>query len=193
MDGIPLHPADQPEILVLNKPRGYITTMSDELKRPTVMDLVPEKYRRRGVRPVGRLDRDSEGLLLLTNDGELAHRLTGPRFHVPKEYRLEIDRPLAPGDETRIREGVYLPQLGIKTRPARVHCDPDNRQRVTIVLSEGKKRQLRYTLGNLGYKVRGLERTAYGPLTIRRVKKGSLRPLSMKEIRELRKMVGLDD
>ncbi|MBN2077656.1 MAG: rRNA pseudouridine synthase [Spirochaetes bacterium] len=141
---------------------------------------------------MGRLDLNSEGLLLLTNDGELAHRLTKPRFHVPKEYLLEIDRPLAPEDESRIREGVYLHQLGIKTRSARVHCNDDTRQRVTIILSEGKKRQVRYTLGNLGYKVRRLERTAYGPLTLRRLRRGTCRPLTQSEIRDLKRLVGLE-
>lgn len=192
IDGTPLSPPKQSDFLILNKPRGYITTLSDERQRPTVMDLVPEKYRRRGVRPVGRLDLNSEGLLLLTNDGELAHRLTKPRFHVPKEYLLEIDRPLAPEDESRIREGVYLHQLGIKTRSARVHCNDDTRQRVTIILSEGKKRQVRYTLGNLGYKVRSLERTAYGPLTLRRLRRGTCRPLTRSEIRDLKRLVGLE-
>ena len=154
------------------------------------MDLVPEKYRRRGVNPVGRLDRDSEGLLLFTNDGELAHRLTKPRFRVPKEYLLEIDRPLAPEDEIKIRGGVYLHQLAVKTRPAQVRCDNDARHRVLITISEGKKRQLRYTLENLGYRVRSLQRKSYGPLALGRLRKGACRPLTQTEVRALRKMAG---
>jgi len=88
-----VEPLDKVYYLMLNKPRGYITTLSDEKGRPTVMSLIPERFIRAGVVPVGRLDRDSEGLLLFTNDGDLSHLLTSPSFKVKKEYLVELDRP----------------------------------------------------------------------------------------------------
>jgi 23S rRNA pseudouridine2605 synthase len=155
------------------------------------MDLIPEKYRRRGVYPVGRLDRDTSGLLLLTNDGDLAYRLMKPAFHVRKEYLVEIDRPLADADRLMIIKGVYIPQLNIKTGPAHVDCIDASRRRVRVVITEGKNRQIRYTFLNLNYKIKSLERTAYGPLTMKHLKKGTLRELTEGELRMLRKMTGL--
>ncbi len=190
-DGTPLKRLEKTDYIILNKPRGYVTTILDEKHRLTVMDLIPEKYRRRGVHPVGRLDRDSEGLLIFTNDGELAYRLTKPRFHIQKEYVLEIDRPLEPEDESKIRGGVYLHQINVKTMPARVVCDDDARRRVRIIITEGKKRQLRYTLAKFGYKVKRLERTAYGPLTLHALRRGTYRVLTRTEIRDLKALAGL--
>lgn len=177
--------------LLMNKPRGYITTVSDDRDRPTVMDLVPEKYRRAGVYPVGRLDRDTSGLLLFTNDGDLSYRLTRPAFHVPKEYLVDINRPLDETDRSAMARGLYIPQLGLKTRPALVECVDDSRRRVRVVITEGKNRQIRHSFMNLGYRISSLERTAYGSLRINRLNKGTFRPLTDAEQRELKKMAGL--
>jgi 23S rRNA pseudouridine2605 synthase len=191
MDGRPIALLERHSYLIMNKPRGYITTLSDEKNRPTVMDLVPEKYRKSGIYPVGRLDRETSGLLLLTNDGDLAYRLTRPDFHIPKEYMAEIDRPLEETDRLKICKGVYIPQLEIKTRQAQVECADEYRLRIRIILTEGKNRQIRYTLSNLGYKIRSLERTAYGTIRMNRLRKGSCRVLTVPELQALKKMTGL--
>ncbi|MBN2158860.1 MAG: rRNA pseudouridine synthase [Spirochaetes bacterium] len=191
LDGSPVSERARHRYLLLNKPRGYITSASDERGRPTVMDLVPEKFRRAGVYPVGRLDRDTAGLLLLTNDGDLAYRLTRPAFHVPKEYLVDIDRPLDDADRSSIAKGLYIPQLGLKTRPAVVECVDEIRRRVRVVITEGKNRQIRHSFMNLGYRIRSLERTAYGTLTIKRLKRGATRPLTDREMKALKKIAGL--
>ena len=103
MDGRPITPLRNAVYLMLNKPRGYITTARDQRGRPTVMDLIPEQYRMFAIYPVGRLDRDTEGLLLLTNDGDLAFRLTRPEYHIPRVYRVELDRPIAIGRSNSTR------------------------------------------------------------------------------------------
>ena len=191
LDGRPVVQLERRLYIILNKPRGYITTVHDDKNRLTVMDLIPEKYRRRGVYPVGRLDSDTSGLLLLTNDGDLAYRLMKPAFHIQKEYVVEIDRPLADADRLMIIKGVYIHQLNIKTRPAQVDCIDKSCRRVRVVISEGKNRQIRYTFLNLSYKIKSLERTAYGTLTVKRLKKGTFRELTESELRTLRRMTGL--
>jgi 23S rRNA pseudouridine2605 synthase len=177
--------------LMLHKPRGYVTTVHDEKNRPTVMDLIPEKYRLLGIYPVGRLDKDTEGLLLFTNDGDLAYRLTKPGFDIPKEYVVEIDRPLAGVDRDKIVNGMFIHQLRIKTKPAKVICIDDSCRLLGVTLREGKNRQIRYTFMNLGYKVKRLERRSYGTLTLRNIRKGSSRILTTYEVRSLKKMAGL--
>ena len=190
-DGKPVGLREERLYLMMNKPRGYITTMSDEKDRLTVMDLVPEKYRRAGVYPVGRLDRDTEGLLLLTNDGDLAYRLTTPRFHVTKEYRVELDRPLEEDDRSRISRGIYIHQLDLKTRSSRVECTDETRRHVRMVIAEGKNRQIRYTFTNCGYTVKKLERIGYGGLSLKRLRRGTLRVLTATEVGDLKKAAGL--
>jgi 23S rRNA pseudouridine2605 synthase len=192
LDGRPVARNQRSLYIMLNKPIGYVTTLHDERNRLTVMDLIPEKYRRLGVYPVGRLDRNTSGLLLLTNDGDLAYRLMRPAFHVQKEYLVEIDRPLADEDRAMIIKGIYLHQLNIKTGPARVDCVDASRRRVRVIIIEGKNRQIRYTFLNLKYKIKSLERTAYGTLTMKHLKKGAIRELAETELKTLRTMTGLD-
>lgn len=175
--------------LMLNKPKGYITTLHDEKSRPTVMDLIPERYKAQGVYPVGRLDKDSTGLLLFTNDGELAFRLTRPGYEIPKSYEVEIDRPLSDADRDRIAGGMYIGQLRIKTRPARVVLIDDSRRLVGMTIREGKNRQIRYTFANLGYKVKRLNRSSFGALTLKSIRKGESRVLTKREVEALKKTV----
>lgn len=189
LDSKPLVPISHKYYLILNKPKGYITTTDDVHGRPTVMDLVPQKYKRQGVLPVGRLDKDTEGLLLLTNDGDLAHKLNHPNYKVTKEYYVEIERPLEDSDIKKIEDGIYLFQLGLKTRPAAVQFADNTRLHILITVQEGKKRQIRYTFKNLGYKVIKLKRTAYGPLKLGSVNRGSIRVLKSVETRMLKSMV----
>jgi 23S rRNA pseudouridine2605 synthase len=191
MDGRPINRQTRCLYIMLNKPRGYITTLSDEKNRPTVMDLLPEKYKRHGIYPIGRLDKDTGGILLFTNDGDLAYKLTKPGFQVPKGYEVEINRPLGDMDKKKIIKGMYIHQLHIKTKPAQVISMDDSNRKVYMVIREGKNRQIRFTFINLGYKVKRLERTSYGTLTLRNIRKGSVRVLTKSEIRTLKKMAGL--
>ncbi|HEX3622922.1 MAG TPA: pseudouridine synthase [Acidimicrobiales bacterium] len=163
---------------LLNKPRGVVTTASDPHGRPTVVQLVPQEPR---VFPVGRLDTDTEGLLLLTNDGDLAHRLTHPSFGVDKEYLAEIDGDPTPADLRRLRQGVELDD-GM-TAPARASVSGPGLLR--LVIHEGRNRQVRRMCEAIGHPVRRLVRTRIGPLADRRLKPGEWRILDLDEVRAL--------
>lgn len=175
--------------LMLNKPKGYITTAEDVQNRAIVLDLIPGHFREKGVMPVGRLDRDTEGLLLFTNDGDLAFRLTHPRYEIPKEYIIDLDRPLTEGDRARLEKGVRLKEF--KTNPARVIPVSESGDTIKLIITEGKKRQIRVTMATLGYKVRRLRRVALGPVRLTGVNARSYRALRPAEVRALRKAVGL--
>jgi 23S rRNA pseudouridine2605 synthase len=170
--------------LILNKPRGYITTASDDLGRQTVMDLIPPRLRKAGVVPVGRLDRDSEGLLLFTNDGDVANALTHPRFEVEKCYEVVLDRPLDDETKAKIESGVVLE--GKKTGPARVKFLDQNRTKVSVRIHEGKKRHIRVAFQLFRYRVKKLKRVSMGPLRIDGVNSGSYRMLKKNEIAAVR-------
>jgi pseudouridine synthase len=172
--------------LMLNKPKGYITTLSDEKGRAVVMDLIPEKFKRSGVVPIGRLDKDTEGLLLFTNDGKLAHKLTGPSFKVKKEYLVQLDKPLEESDRLIIEKGYFVHQIKTKTKPAKVSVTEKSRLFVKVIIIEGKKRQIRYSFKNLGYNVLKLKRTGYGPISLGRLNKGDHRILKTSEVKILK-------
>ncbi len=163
---------------LVNKPRGVVTTSSDPQGRRTVVDLVPGRPR---VFPVGRLDADTEGLLILTNDGELAHRLTHPTFGVEKEYLAEVEGRPSAGAVRRLREGVVL-EDGV-TAPARVSAVAPNALR--LVVHEGRNRQVRRMCAAVGHPVVRLVRTRIGPVAERGLAPGEWRPLTMAEVRQL--------
>lgn len=191
VDGQPIRIAAHYTVL-LNKPTGYVTTLSDPQGRPTILRLLPDY----GVqlKPVGRLDMETEGLLLCTNDGELALRLTHPRYGVEKEY-VAIVRG-APGEKAlkSLREGVFVE--GRKTAPARVdiiHADSrGTHSTLRIVIHEGRKRQVRLMCEAVGHPVQKLKRTRIGPLKLHGMAAGQCVLLGKKEVGELRKLVGLD-
>ena len=163
---------------LLNKPRGVVSTASDPGGRPTVVSLVPDEPR---VHPVGRLDTDTEGLLLLTNDGDLTHRLTHPSFGVEKEYLAEVVGVPSRGALRRLREGVEL-EDGL-TAPAKVSLTHPNLVRLTI--HEGRNRQVRRMCEAVGHPVVRLVRTRIGPLSDRRLAPGEWRALTIGELRSL--------
>ncbi|MFL6191748.1 MAG: pseudouridine synthase [Actinomycetes bacterium] len=172
---------------MLNKPAGVVSTAADPAGRPTVVGMVPEQPR---VFPVGRLDRDTEGLLLLTNDGPLAYRLTHARYGIEKRYLAEVERlPAdAPG---RLRRGVELEDGFAKPARVRVVAGSGRRRMVEVVLVEGRNREVRRLLDAVGAPVRRLVRTAVGPIRLTGLAPGEFRPLRPEEIRSLYKAAGL--
>jgi 23S rRNA pseudouridine2605 synthase len=178
VDGVPLSVREGLVYYLLNKPASVVTTASDPQGRRTVVELVPEEPR---VFPVGRLDYETEGLLLLTNDGDLTHRLTHPSFGVEKEYLAEVDGTPTRGELRRLREGVELDD-GM-TAPAKVALELPNL--LTITIHEGRNRQVRRMCDAIGHPVRRLVRTRIGPLTDRTLKPGAWRALTSDEVRAL--------
>jgi 23S rRNA pseudouridine2605 synthase len=163
---------------LLNKPSGVVTTAHDPEGRPTVIDLVPLEPR---VHPVGRLDADTEGLLVLTNDGELTHHLTHPSFGIEKEYVVHVEGRPSPAAIRRLREGVELDDG--RTAPARAALRPPRTIKLTI--HEGRNRQVRRMCAAVGHPVVRLVRTRIGPVAERRLKPGEWRPLTQAEVRAL--------
>lgn len=182
VDGVPVRTAPHVVTYLLNKPAGVVTTADDPYGRPTVIDLVPAHPR---VFPVGRLDLDTEGLLLLTNDGDLAHVLTHPRFGVAKTYLAEVEG--VPGERAlrRLRSGIELDD-GV-TAPARVRIvgTRPGGAALEITIHEGRNRQVRRMCGAIGHPVRRLVRTAIGPLTDAALRPGEWRLLTPMEQRAL--------
>ena len=185
VDGVPVPLAPGLVYLALNKPRGVLTTMSDDQGRPCVGDYVADRSER--VFHVGRLDADSEGLLLLTNDGTLAHRLTHPSFGVPKTYLVQIDgwppRRLA----QQLRSGVELDDGPARADAARIVGGTENATQVEVVIHDGRNRVVRRMFDALEHPVRRLVRTAVGPLALGELRPGRVRHLSPAEVRSLYK------
>jgi 23S rRNA pseudouridine2605 synthase len=182
IDGAPISVAEGLVHYLLNKPRGVVTTATDPQGRQTVVSLVPAEPR---VFPVGRLDVDTEGLLLLTNNGELAHRLTHPSFGVEKEYVAEVRGRPSPATLRTLRNGVDLDDG--RTAPARVSLVSPTVVRITI--HEGRNRQVRRMCDAVGHPVVRLVRVRIGRVTDRRLRPGEWRPLTAKELRALEKAV----
>jgi 23S rRNA pseudouridine2605 synthase len=182
LDGVTVVVRDDLVYYLLNKPAGYVSTASDPQARPTVVELVPAMPR---VFPVGRLDVETEGLLLLTNDGDLTQLLTHPSFGVVKTYLAEVDGEPAPGAVRMLRQGVELDD-GM-TAPARVRIVQQHgaTTAIEIGIHEGRNRQVRRMCDAVGHPVRRLVRTRIGPIQDRRLAPGSWRTLSAGEVRRL--------
>ncbi len=163
---------------LLNKPSGVVTTARDPHGRPTVIDLLPLEPR---VFPVGRLDADTEGLLVLTNDGDLTYHLTHPSFGVEKEYLAQVEGRPSPAALRRLRQGVELDD-GV-TAPARAALVPP--QTIKLTIHEGRNRQVRRMCAAIGHPVVRLVRTRVGPIAERRLRPGEWRPLTQAEVRAL--------
>lgn len=182
LDGRPLVEREALVYFMLHKPPGVITTVRDPRRRRTARSLLRGVSAR--VYPVGRLDEDSEGLLLLTNDGELTHRLTHPRFGVEKEYLVELDAGLSTAELDRIREGVE--SRGDLLRPRQVRQSGEDQRAFSVILTEGKKREVRRMFETAGRRVQRLRRIRFGPLTLGDLEPGAYRPLTKDEIERLR-------
>jgi 23S rRNA pseudouridine2605 synthase len=171
--------AERREVWAVHKPIGVVSTAREPGDRPAVVELVETEAR---LYPVGRLDADSSGLLLLTNNGELANRLTHPRYEVPKTYVAQLRRPIADRDLERLARGVELEDG--PTAPTQVKRRGP--REIELVLREGRNRQVRRMLEAVGNEVVGLQRIGFGPLTLGGLKEGATRKLSGNEIAQLR-------
>lgn len=189
VDGRPLMASESQRTLMMHKPEGVLVTRRDERGRRTVYDLLDTPPP--NLRYVGRLDRDSSGLLLLTTDGQLQHRVTHPRYGLEKVYEATLDAPLSPEDVARLRRGVELADG--TTGPARVEelTPAGGRPRVRVTIHEGRNRQVRRMFETVGRRVERLRRVAIGPLHLGRLARGEVRELTTEELRSLRAAVGL--
>lgn len=170
---------------MLNKPAGYVSATEDERER-TVLDLFPEKIRK-GLFPVGRLDKDSVGLLILTDDGELAHRLMSPKHHVDKRYLIRTDAPLTEDDVRAFEEGIVLSD-GTRFRSAELDISEDDPSKAVVTISEGKFHQVKRMVESRGNKVRYLKRLSVGALMLDpKLKEGMYRELTDEETEIIRK------
>jgi 23S rRNA pseudouridine2605 synthase len=187
VDGERLREAEPHVYLALYKPRGVISSMRSQGGKPTVRDLVPQEQR---LYPVGRLDIDSEGLILMMNDGQAAYKLTHPRFGHEKEYRVLLNRKPDESQMAAWRRGIVLPD-GKRARKARVSLESQNKDGawIRIVMREGRKRQIRDVAASLGLAVLRLIRVRQGPIKIGNLSPGEYRPLTEKEIGLLSSMV----
>lgn len=172
--------------VILNKPKNYITTSSDELGRLTVFDIVKIHTR---LFTVGRLDRNTTGVLLLTNDGDLAHRLMHPRYAIPRVYKAALSANLRSDHAKQISVGVELEDG--PSQPCNIMIDPSDRSSVILEIHEGRNREVRRIFETLGYEVKRLDRKQYAFLTNRGLNRGEYRHLSREEVHELRKLVNL--
>ncbi len=185
-------PPAQSLLFMLNKPTGVVTTVRDPQGRPTVLDLLPEELRRCRLFPVGRLDFFSEGLLLLTTDGDLCHGLTHPSRHLPKVYQVVLRGEVPEESLDLMRQGMRLAE-GEELAPAAVRRLPSQPGKTTLelTLSQGINRQIRRMCRDLGLTILTLRRVAQGPLNLGGLKTGAWRPLSAQEEGSLRQAVGL--
>ncbi|MFO7769607.1 MAG: pseudouridine synthase [bacterium] len=183
-----IEPPEGHAYLLLHKPAGTITTMSDPHDRPTVVDLLGDAFQDRRVVPVGRLDADTTGALILTDDGELTHRLTHPSFGIRKVYSAALDRPIGERDLESLEQGVALEDGPV---------EPDGVRResavlVEVTLHEGRKHVMKRMFAALGYTVERLHRRRFAGLSADHLEQGQWRELNREEVNVLREGVGLD-
>jgi 23S rRNA pseudouridine2605 synthase len=187
VDGAPIR-VERHVYWLVNKPRGYLCTNRDPARRPVVLDLVPHIHQR--VYTVGRLDEASEGLLLLTNDGDLAHRLMHPRFGVEKTYLVQVAGTPSRDDLAQLLKGVWLSEGHVSARRVKRLKRQGESTWLRITLSEGKNREIRRMLARLQHKVLRLRRLALGPVQLGRLAAGKSRRLTSQELEQLRGAAG---
>jgi len=189
VDGARLELRDDRVTYALNKPAGVITAMSDDRERPTVGDMVGDLAP--GLVHVGRLDQDTEGLLLVTNDGELAHRLAHPSYEVRKTYLAQVSGSVPRDLSRRLRAGIELEDGPVAVHSFRVVDTHAGQSVVEVVLHEGRKHIVRRLLAEVGLPVSRLTRTSVGPVSLQRMRVGSIRRLTRAEVGALKELVGL--
>ena len=189
IDGERLPPVTEHVYLALHKPRGVVSTMSDPEGRRCLADLVADRPER--LFHVGRLDTDTDGLLLLTNDGELAHRLAHPSHSVPKTYVAEVDGRVRPATARLLREGVDLDDGIVRADRVSIDQADADRSMVTLVLHEGRNRIVRRMLDAVGHPVRRLTRVGVGPVRLSGLRSGDVRELTRSELGSLLDVAGL--
>jgi len=187
VDGVTVNVDPQVRYYALNKPAGVLTTMRDPGGRTDITGLLPEGPR---VFPVGRLDRDTEGLLLLTNDGDLANRLTHPKFGVEKEYLAEVSARPTRTQLAQIRAGVELDDGPARAKTVRLVANSGERAAIRLVMTEGRKREVRRLLAAVGLPVTRLVRLRVGPVRLGNLPAGQFRPLTREELVELERSSG---
>lgn len=189
LDGKRVEKEEEMIYLMLNKPPGYLVTLKDPFRRPTIKELLPSLKER--IYPVGRLDYDSEGLLLLTNNGELAHRLAHPRYRVPKNYVVEVKGVPKSSKISRLERGVYID--GKKTAPARIAKLSGSAKKtlLRIEIHEGRKREVKRMFEAVGHRVLRLKRVGFGGLRLGKLQTGKWRFLTRKEVDSLKSQVDL--
>lgn len=183
LDGEPVRPP-KPRYYLVNKPRGYLCTNQDEYGRRRAIDLVPEP--RDALHTVGRLDAGSEGLIIITNDGELTNRLTHPRYGVAKTYRVEVSGPVTQEELELLRKGMWSSIGRLDAERVKIVGHPRQRTALEFVLAEGRNRAIRRMLARLGHKVKLLRRIRIGPVSDDRLELGTYRVLRDEEIDALR-------
>ena len=171
--------------LMLNKPKGIVSTTSDDRNETTVLDIIPKKYQQARLHPIGRLDKDSTGLILLTNDGALTNRLTHPRYQQEKEYLVQVEGTLKPAEQKNLEEGLAL-EDGV-THRAKLQAINISPYNYSIIIHEGKNRQVRRMFAALGYRVLKLKRIRISSLKLGPLPEGQTRELSAVELNALKK------
>ncbi len=173
--------------IMMHKPKGYLTTVSDDRDRKTVMDLLPEQYKK--LMPIGRLDYNSEGLLLLTNDGDIAQKLTRPENEITKLYSVKVEGEVTDEDASKMEKGVTILD-GTKFKECKVNIvEVKNRKtKLLVELKEGKNREIRKIFDNFGYNVIFLKRVAVGEIKLGGLTRGTVRPLRPSEIEYLKSL-----
>lgn len=189
VDGVSVNLDPNVRYYALHKPRGVVTTMRDPGGRPDIRTYLPDEGPR--VFPVGRLDRDTEGLLLLTNDGELGNRLLHPKYGIEKEYLAEVKGEATERHLVQIRHGVVLEDGPAHAVSARLVARSGGRAAIRLIMTEGRKREVRRLLGSVGLPVTRLVRLRVGPVKLGRLAPGALRRLSPEEVRALALAAGM--
>lgn len=174
---------------VLYKPAGYLTSMHDPQGRPTVAELLPAEE---GLFPVGRLDMDTTGALIVTSDGALAHKLMHPSFHAPKVYRVTVEGVLAPDDVRSLASGIMLDDGMTRAADVEVVHQDGSSSVVMVALREGRKRQVKRMFDAIGHPVTKLHRESFGPIGIVGMAPGEIRALTQSEVRALKDVVGVE-
>jgi len=183
VNGRPVNVVKKFDYYIMNKPKGYVCTVKDDKGRKTVMDLLPSSAKR--LFPVGRLDYDTEGLLILTNDGNLTFKLTHPKNEVPKTYLVKTEKPVTDGDLAKLRAGVVID--GVKTKKCNVKLIETNKvgSKLHVTITEGRNRQVRKMFEAVNNCVDFLKRIKIGDLTLTGLNRGEVRPLTINEIEYL--------